>query len=139
MGLLGQLLELPRVAGATVTLPVFLPRDAAMDDLGENTTVLSSLRSLNSFISQRAEGGPGLGVSASAPGSLQLQYQQNMQVSVVAEGAPGEGALPRVQLSALGWERGLSGRDPCPQTGWVPESRGLVLVLTRCPRSSPLA
>lgn len=54
-----------------------------MDDLGENTTVLSSLRSLNSFISQRAEGGPG--VSASAPGSLQLQYQQSMQLEERAE------------------------------------------------------
>ncbi|XP_035870526.1 mitotic spindle assembly checkpoint protein MAD1 isoform X2 [Phyllostomus discolor] len=54
-----------------------------MDDLGENTTVLSSLRSLNSFISQRAEGGPG--VPASAPGSLQLQYQQSMQLEERAE------------------------------------------------------
>ncbi|XP_036913827.1 mitotic spindle assembly checkpoint protein MAD1 [Sturnira hondurensis] len=56
-----------------------------MDDLGENTTVLSSLRSLNNFISQRMEGGAGLDVSASAPGSLQLQYQQSMQLEERAE------------------------------------------------------
>lgn len=52
-----------------------------MEDLGENTTVLSTLRSLNNFISQRVEGGSGLDISTSAPGSLQMQYQQSMQVS----------------------------------------------------------
>lgn len=51
-----------------------------MEDLGENTTVLSTLRSLNNFISQRVEGGSGLDVSTCAPGSLQMQYQQSMQV-----------------------------------------------------------
>ncbi|XP_066868905.1 mitotic spindle assembly checkpoint protein MAD1 isoform X2 [Kogia breviceps] len=56
-----------------------------MEDLGENTTVLSTLRSLNSFISQRVEGGSGLDVSASAPGSLQMQYQQSMQLEERAE------------------------------------------------------
>uniref|UniRef100_K9IMH1 Mitotic spindle assembly checkpoint protein MAD1 n=1 Tax=Desmodus rotundus TaxID=9430 RepID=K9IMH1_DESRO len=56
-----------------------------MDDLGENTTVLSSLRSLNNFISQRMEGGAGLDLPASAPGSLQLQYQQSMQLEERAE------------------------------------------------------
>ncbi|XP_027947680.1 mitotic spindle assembly checkpoint protein MAD1 isoform X6 [Eumetopias jubatus] len=54
----------------------------AMDDLGENTTVLSTLRSLNSFISQRVEAGSGLDASASAPSSLQMQYQQSMQREV---------------------------------------------------------
>ncbi|XP_057385214.1 mitotic spindle assembly checkpoint protein MAD1 isoform X3 [Balaenoptera acutorostrata] len=53
-----------------------------MEDLGENTTVLSTLRSLNNFISQRVEGGSGLDVSTSAPGSLQMQYQQSMQREV---------------------------------------------------------
>ena len=47
-----------------------------MEDLGENTTVLSTLRSLNNFISQRVEGGSGLDVSTSAQGSLQMQYEQ---------------------------------------------------------------
>lgn len=60
-----------------------------MEDLGENTTVLSSLRSLNNFISQRVDGGAGLDAVASAPGFLQMQYQQSMQVSVVGNGVPG--------------------------------------------------
>ena len=66
----------------------------AMDDLGENTTVLSTLRSLNNFISQRVEAGSGLDAPASAQGSLQMQYQESMQVSAPggrgsAGGAPG--------------------------------------------------
>lgn len=56
-------------------------RDVTMEDLGENTTVLCSLRSLNNFISQRVEGGIGRDASTSAPGSLQMQYQHSMQVS----------------------------------------------------------
>ncbi|XP_074234937.1 uncharacterized protein LOC141579878 isoform X1 [Saimiri boliviensis] len=57
-------------------------RKATMEDLGENTTVLSTLRSLNNFISQRVEGGSGLDIPTSAPGSLQMQYQQSMQTLV---------------------------------------------------------
>lgn len=56
-----------------------------MEDLGENTTVLSTLRSLNNFISQRMEGASGLDVSTSASGSLQKQYEQNMQLEERAE------------------------------------------------------
>lgn len=80
--LTGQLPE-PMVRGKAPRDPslVFLQREVAMEDLGENTTVLSTLRSLNSFISQRVEGGSGLDVSAPAQGSLQMQYQQSMQVS----------------------------------------------------------
>ncbi|KAM8763563.1 mitotic spindle assembly checkpoint protein MAD1 [Rhynchonycteris naso] len=57
----------------------------AMEDLGENTTVLSSLRSLNNFISQRVEGGAGLDVCAAAKCPLQVQYQQSMQLEERAE------------------------------------------------------
>uniref|UniRef100_A0A8I3N531 Mitotic spindle assembly checkpoint protein MAD1 n=2 Tax=Canis lupus familiaris TaxID=9615 RepID=A0A8I3N531_CANLF len=53
-----------------------------MDDLMENTTVLSTLRSLNNFISQRVEAGSGLDASTPAQGSLQMQYQQSMQREV---------------------------------------------------------
>lgn len=69
-----------------------------MEDLGENTTVLSSLRSLNNFISQRVEGGVGLDVSTSAQGSLQMQYQQSIQVSAVCRG----GGSGRRHLSSGG-------------------------------------
>lgn len=54
-----------------------------MEDLGENTTVLSSLRSLNNFISQRVDGGAGL--DTAAPGFLQMQYHQSMQLEERAE------------------------------------------------------
>ncbi|XP_045317962.1 mitotic spindle assembly checkpoint protein MAD1 isoform X5 [Leopardus geoffroyi] len=56
-----------------------------MDDLGENTTVLSTLRSLNNFISQRVEAGSGLDAPTSAQGSLQMQYQESMQLEERAE------------------------------------------------------
>lgn len=56
-------------------------RRVTMEDFGENTTVLSTLRSLNNFISQRVEGASGLDVSMSASGSLQKHYEQSMQVS----------------------------------------------------------
>lgn len=78
-----------------MTLPLFFSRrEVIMEDLGENTTVLSTLRSLNNFISQRVEGGSGLDVSASAQGSLQMQYQQSMQVS------------------GMSWGRGLQEQTP---------------------------
>lgn len=73
-----------------------------MEDLGENTTVLSSLRSLNNFIAQRVDGGAGLEAPTSAPGSLQMQYQQSMQVGVVSEeGSLGEGTCPQVGWFSL--------------------------------------
>lgn len=66
-----------------------------MEDLGENTTVLCSLRSLNNFISQRVEGGLARDASTSAQGSLQMQYQHSMQVSATCwGGALGEDTCP---------------------------------------------
>jgi hypothetical protein len=76
-----------------------------MEDLGENTTVLSTLRSLNNFISQRVEGGSGLDVSTCAPGSLQKQYQQSMQVRACGLGARG---YTWAQVSRVCWG-GISG------------------------------
>ena len=77
----------------------FSRREVIMEDLGENTPVLSTLRSLNNFISQRVEGGSGLDVSTSAQGSLQMQYQQSMQVSGMCWGRG-----PQVQTSALRYD-----------------------------------
>uniref|UniRef100_A0A8C9ERK3 Mitotic spindle assembly checkpoint protein MAD1 n=1 Tax=Pavo cristatus TaxID=9049 RepID=A0A8C9ERK3_PAVCR len=51
-----------------------------MEDLEDNTTVFSTLRSFNNFISQRMEGVSGQAVPASSQSSLQLQYQQRVQV-----------------------------------------------------------
>lgn len=75
-----------------------------MEDLGENTTVLSTLRSLNNFISQRVEGGSGLGVSAPASGSLQLQYEQNMQLEERAEQIRSKSYLIQVEREKMQME-----------------------------------
>ncbi|XP_051017121.1 mitotic spindle assembly checkpoint protein MAD1 [Acomys russatus] len=75
-----------------------------MEDLGENTTVLSTLRSLNNFISQRVEGGSGLDVSTSASGSLQLQYEQNMQLEERAEQIRSKSYLIQVEREKMQME-----------------------------------
>nr|XP_048292864.1 mitotic spindle assembly checkpoint protein MAD1 isoform X1 [Myodes glareolus] len=75
-----------------------------MEDLGENTTVLSTLRSLNSFISQRVEGGSGLDVSTSAPGSLQLQYEKNMQLEERAQQIRSKSYLIQVEREKMQME-----------------------------------
>ncbi|KAM9584496.1 mitotic spindle assembly checkpoint protein MAD1 isoform 1-T2 [Trichechus inunguis] len=75
-----------------------------MEDLGENTTVLSSLRSLNNFISQRVEGGPGLDVCTSVPGSLQMQYQQSMQLEERAEQIRSQSHLIQVEREKMQME-----------------------------------
>ncbi|XP_040503787.1 mitotic spindle assembly checkpoint protein MAD1 isoform X2 [Gallus gallus] len=51
-----------------------------MEDLEDNTTVFSTLRSFNNFISQRMEGVSGQAVPASSQSSLQIQYQQRVQL-----------------------------------------------------------
>ncbi|XP_048186342.1 mitotic spindle assembly checkpoint protein MAD1 isoform X2 [Perognathus longimembris pacificus] len=56
-----------------------------MEDQGENTTVLSTLRSFKNFISQPVEGASGLDVCPTVPGSLQMQYQQSMQLEEKVE------------------------------------------------------
>ncbi|XP_069503725.1 mitotic spindle assembly checkpoint protein MAD1 isoform X2 [Ambystoma mexicanum] len=48
-----------------------------MDDLDENTTVFSTLRSFNNFLSQRSEESPTSLVGGSSFGFLQLQYEQS--------------------------------------------------------------
>lgn len=46
----------------------------------DNTTVFSTLRSFNNFISQRMEGVSGQAVPSSSQSSLQIQYQQRVQL-----------------------------------------------------------
>ncbi|XP_077884281.1 mitotic spindle assembly checkpoint protein MAD1-like [Ictidomys tridecemlineatus] len=79
-------------------------RKVTMEDLGENTTVLSTLRSLNNFISQRVEGGSGLDVSTCAPGSLQMQYQQSMQLEERAEQIHSKSYLIQVEREKMQME-----------------------------------
>uniref|UniRef100_A0A8C9AJY7 Mitotic spindle assembly checkpoint protein MAD1 n=3 Tax=Lemuridae TaxID=9445 RepID=A0A8C9AJY7_PROSS len=75
-----------------------------MEDTGENTTVLSTLRSLNSFIFQRVEVGSGLDISTSAPGSLQVQYQQSMQLEERAEQIRSKSHLIQVEREKMQME-----------------------------------
>ncbi|XP_045398945.1 mitotic spindle assembly checkpoint protein MAD1 isoform X1 [Lemur catta] len=75
-----------------------------MEDTGENTTVLSTLRSLNSFIFQRVEVGSGLDISTSAPGSLQMQYQQSMQLEERAEQIRSKSHLIQVEREKMQME-----------------------------------
>ncbi|XP_004688111.1 PREDICTED: mitotic spindle assembly checkpoint protein MAD1 isoform X1 [Condylura cristata] len=75
-----------------------------MEDLGENTTVLSTLRSLNNFISQRVEGGSGLDVSTAAQGSLQMQYQQSIQLEERAEQIRSKSHLIQVEREKMQME-----------------------------------
>ncbi|XP_012903202.1 mitotic spindle assembly checkpoint protein MAD1 isoform X2 [Mustela putorius furo] len=75
-----------------------------MDDLGENTTVLSTLRSLNNFISQRVEAGSGLDAVTSAPGSLQTQYQQSMQLEERAERIRSKSQVVQVEREKMQME-----------------------------------
>ncbi|KAI4532048.1 hypothetical protein MG293_018562 [Ovis ammon polii] len=80
-------------------------REIIMEDLGENTTVLSTLRSLNNFISQRVEGGSGLDVPpTSAQGSLQMQYQQSMQLEERAEQIRSKSHLIQVEREKMQME-----------------------------------
>ncbi|NXG01547.1 MD1L1 protein, partial [Sakesphorus luctuosus] len=51
-----------------------------MEDLENNTTVLSTLKSFNHFISQRMEGVSGLATPGPSQSSLHIQYQQRMQL-----------------------------------------------------------
>ncbi|XP_076996547.1 mitotic spindle assembly checkpoint protein MAD1-like isoform X1 [Tamandua tetradactyla] len=75
-----------------------------MEDLGENTTVLSTLRSLNNFISQRVEEGSGRDISSSVRGSLQLQYQQSMQLEERAEQIRSKSHLIQVEREKMQME-----------------------------------
>ncbi|XP_037671331.1 mitotic spindle assembly checkpoint protein MAD1 isoform X3 [Choloepus didactylus] len=81
-----------------------MPSSVAMEDLGENTTVLSTLRSLNNFISQRVEGGAGRDVSSSVRGSLQMQYQQSMQLEERAEQIRSKSHLIQVEREKMQME-----------------------------------
>ncbi|KAL4669277.1 hypothetical protein H8959_007831 [Pygathrix nigripes] len=89
---------------ASVSSSLESVRKATMEDLGENTTVLSTLRSLNNFISQRVEGGSGLDISTSAPGSLQMQYQQSMQLEERAEQIRSKSHLIQVEREKMQME-----------------------------------
>ncbi|XP_007903950.1 mitotic spindle assembly checkpoint protein MAD1 isoform X2 [Callorhinchus milii] len=56
-----------------------------MDDLDDNTTVFSTLRSFNNFLSQASTSTSNVTEPSSIPNMWQLQYQQKMQAEEQAE------------------------------------------------------
>ncbi|NXE37793.1 MD1L1 protein, partial [Ptilorrhoa leucosticta] len=75
-----------------------------MEDLENNTTVFSTLRSLNNFISQRMEGVSGLATPGSSQGSLQMQYQQRMQLEEQAGQIHSKSQLLQVEREKMQME-----------------------------------
>ncbi|XP_048176951.1 mitotic spindle assembly checkpoint protein MAD1 isoform X1 [Corvus hawaiiensis] len=75
-----------------------------MEDLENNTTVFSTLRSLNNFISQRMEGVPGLATPGSCQSSLQMQYQQRMQLEEQAGQIHSKSQLLQVEREKMQME-----------------------------------
>ncbi|XP_049647548.1 mitotic spindle assembly checkpoint protein MAD1 isoform X1 [Accipiter gentilis] len=75
-----------------------------MEDLEDNTTVFSTLRSLNNFISQRMEGVSGLATPGSSQSSLQVQYQQRMQLEEQAGQIHSKSQLLQVEREKMQME-----------------------------------
>ncbi|XP_038619289.1 mitotic spindle assembly checkpoint protein MAD1 [Tachyglossus aculeatus] len=75
-----------------------------MEDLEDNTAVFSTLRSLNNFLSQRAEAVSGLDVSSFSQGSLQMQYQQRVQMEEQAEQIRSKSHLLQVEREKMQME-----------------------------------
>ncbi|XP_030085787.2 mitotic spindle assembly checkpoint protein MAD1 isoform X1 [Serinus canaria] len=75
-----------------------------MEDLENNTTVFSTLRSLNNFISQRMEGVSGLATPGSTQSSLQMQYQQRMQLEEQAGQIHSKSQLLQVEREKMQME-----------------------------------
>ncbi|XP_016157491.1 PREDICTED: mitotic spindle assembly checkpoint protein MAD1 isoform X3 [Ficedula albicollis] len=75
-----------------------------MEDLENNTTVFSTLRSLNNFISHRMEGVSGLATPGSSQSSLQMQYQQRMQLEEQAGQIHSKSQLLQVEREKMQME-----------------------------------
>ncbi|NXY01727.1 MD1L1 protein, partial [Pteruthius melanotis] len=75
-----------------------------MEDLENNTTVFSTLRSLNNFISQRMEGVSGLATPRPSQNSLQMQYQQRMQLEEQAGQIHSKSQLLQVEREKMQME-----------------------------------
>ncbi|NWS98155.1 MD1L1 protein, partial [Mionectes macconnelli] len=75
-----------------------------MEDLENNTTVFSTLKSLNRFISQRMEGVSGLATPGPSQSSLQIQYQQRMQLEEQAGQIHSKSQLLQVEREKMQME-----------------------------------
>ncbi|KAI6076497.1 Mitotic spindle assembly checkpoint protein MAD1 [Aix galericulata] len=75
-----------------------------MENLDDNTTVISTLRSFNNFISQRIEGMSGQSTPGSSQNSLQMQYQQRVQLEEQAERIHSKSQLLQVEREKMQME-----------------------------------
>ncbi|NXT03271.1 MD1L1 protein, partial [Jacana jacana] len=75
-----------------------------MEDLENNTTVFSTLRSFNNFISQPMEGMSGLPAPGSSRSSLQIQYQQRVQLEEQAGQIHSKSQLLQVEREKMQME-----------------------------------
>ncbi|NXI64056.1 MD1L1 protein, partial [Anseranas semipalmata] len=75
-----------------------------MEDLEDNTTVFSTLRSFNNFISQRMEGVSGQATPGSSQSSLQIQYQQRVQLEEQAGQIHSKSQLLQVEREKMQME-----------------------------------
>nr|XP_005990929.1 PREDICTED: mitotic spindle assembly checkpoint protein MAD1 isoform X2 [Latimeria chalumnae] len=74
-----------------------------MEDLEDNTTVFTTLRSFNNFLSQRTEATP-VPETSSASCSLQLQYRKRMQLEEQAEQIHSKSQLLQVEREKMQME-----------------------------------
>uniref|UniRef100_A0A7M4FGT3 Mitotic spindle assembly checkpoint protein MAD1 n=1 Tax=Crocodylus porosus TaxID=8502 RepID=A0A7M4FGT3_CROPO len=75
-----------------------------MENLEDNTTVFSTLRSLNNFISQRMEGTSGLATPESSQNTLHMQYQQRIQLEEQAGQIHSKSQLLQVEREKMQME-----------------------------------
>nr|XP_047920343.1 mitotic spindle assembly checkpoint protein MAD1 isoform X2 [Anser cygnoides] len=75
-----------------------------MENLDDNTTVISTLRSFNNFISQRIEGMSGQASPGSSQNSLQIQYQQRVQLEEQAGRIHSKSQLLQVEREKMQME-----------------------------------
>ncbi|XP_038042966.1 mitotic spindle assembly checkpoint protein MAD1 isoform X2 [Anas acuta] len=75
-----------------------------MENLDDNTTVISTLRSFNNFISQRIEGMSGQATPGSSQNSLQMQYQQRVQLEEQAGRIHSKSQLLQVEREKMQME-----------------------------------
>uniref|UniRef100_A0A8C3C5X8 Mitotic spindle assembly checkpoint protein MAD1 n=1 Tax=Cairina moschata TaxID=8855 RepID=A0A8C3C5X8_CAIMO len=75
-----------------------------MENLDDNTTVISTLRSFNNFISQRIEGMSGQSTPGSSQNSLQMQYQQRVQLEEQAGRIHSKSQLLQVEREKMQME-----------------------------------
>ncbi|CAM5143024.1 unnamed protein product [Eretmochelys imbricata] len=75
-----------------------------MENLEDNTTVFSTLRSFNNFISQRVEGASGPATPGSFQSTLHMQYQQRVQLEEEAGQIRSKSQLVQVEREKMQME-----------------------------------